>query len=288
MPSTQSLRRVQKIVKGQETSEGAGVKLRRALGIAELSYLDPFLLLDEFKSDDRTDYIAGFPDHPHRGFETVTYMLAGAMEHRDHIGNAGHLSAGSVQWMTAGRGIIHSEMPQQQDGLMWGFQLWVNLPADLKMCPPRYQDIPPEGVPEVTTSDGATVRVIAGEVAGVLGAVTGIVTEPLYLDVTVPRESRFVQDVPSSHNAFCYVFEGEATFGISEADLGRFATPGYLLVLGDGDAVTVATSDSNVRFLLLAAKPLGEPVARYGPFVMNTQEQLTQTLQDLRDGTFLG
>ena len=171
---------------------------------------------------------------------------------------------------------------------MWGFQLWVNLPADLKMCPPRYQDIPPEAVPEVTTRDGATVRVIAGEVAGVLGAVTGIVTEPLYLDVTVPRQSSFVQDVPSSHNAFCYVFEGEATFGIGEADLGRFATPGYLLVLGDGDGVTVATADSSVRFLLLAAKPLGEPVARYDPFVMNTQEQLTQTLQDLRDGTFLG
>ena len=219
MSLTQSLRRVQKIVKGQETSEGAGVKLRKGTGIAELSYLDPFLLLDDSSRTTGPTTIAGFPDHPHRGFETVTYMLAGAMEHRDHIGNAGHLSAGSVQWMTAGRGIIHSEMPQQQDGLMWGFQIWVNLPADLKMCPPRYQDIPPEQVPEMTTSDGATVRVIAGEVAGVLGAVTGIVTKPLYLDATVPRQSRFVQDVPSSHNAFCYVFEGEATFGIGEADL---------------------------------------------------------------------
>ena len=264
------------------------MKLLRALGAAELNYLDPFLLLDEFKSDDRTDYIAGFPDHPHRGFETVTYMLAGTMEHRDHLGNAGHLTAGSVQWMTAGRGVIHSEMPKQEGGLMWGFQLWVNLPAAMKMTPPRYQDIPPEDIPEVTSSDGITVRVITGQSGGVKGPVTGIATAPLYLDVTVPRESRFVQEVPPTHNAFCYVFQGEGQFGLTETDPGRVASPGTLLVLGEGDNVAIATADSEVRFLLLAAEPLGEPVARYGPFVMNTQEELRQTLQDFRDGTFLG
>ena len=288
MSLTRSLRNVQTIVKGQQTSDGAGVKLTRALGTAELNYLDPFLLLDEFKSDDRADYIAGFPDHPHRGFETVTYMLAEAMEHRDHSGSAGHLAAGSVQWMTAGRGIIHSEMPKQEDGLMWGFQLWVNLPAAMKMGPPRYHDIPPEDIPEVTSSGRTTVRVIAGQSGGVDGPLTGIATEPLYLDVTVARQSRFEQDMPSTHNAFCYVFQGEGKFGLTETDPGRFARPGFLLVLGEGDGLAIITASSEVRFLLLAAKPLGEPVARYGPFVMNTQEELRQTLQDLRDGTFLG
>ena len=288
MSLTRSLRNVQTIIKGQQTSDGAGVKLTRALGNAELDYLDPFLLLDAFKSDNRADYIAGFPDHPHRGFETVTYMLAGVMEHRDHIGRAGHLTAGSVERMTAGRGIIHSEMPKQEDGLMWAFQLWVNLPAAMKMGSPRYQDIPPEDIPEVTSSNGTTVRVIAGRAGGVEGPVTGIATEPLYLAVTVARQSRFAQDMPTTHNAFCYVFQGEGKFGLTETDPGRFARPGFLLVLGEGDGLAIATASSEVRLLPLAAKRLGEPVARYGPFVMNTQEELRQALQDLRDGTFLG
>src|SRR5687767_5360320 len=199
-------RTVQRVIIGQETSDGGGVRLKRSLGSAQLDHLDPFLLLDEFKSAQGSDYVAGFPDHPHRGFETVTYMLAGSMEHRDHQGNHGLLGPGSVQWMTAGRGIIHSEMPRQHEGLMWGFQLWVNLPARDKMGPPRYQDIPPDRVPEASTPGGARVRVLAGEAAGRTGPVEGIVTQPLYLDVAVPAGVRFTQPVPAGHSSFAYVF----------------------------------------------------------------------------------
>src|SRR5262245_19888454 len=206
-PSLQNARAVVKVVAGQATSDGAGVRLKRTIGTRALDHVDPFLLLDEFKSEQGSDYIAGFPDHPHRGFETVTYMLAGAMEHRDHKGNHGLLGPGSVQWMTAGRGIVHSEMPRQQDGLMWGFQLWVNLPARDKMGPPRYQDIPPERVPEVTPEDGVRVRVVAGESAGRSGPVEGIVTRPLYLDVGLRPGAAFAQPLPSGHTALVYVFE---------------------------------------------------------------------------------
>ena len=278
-------RSVTQVVGAEDTSEGAGVRLRRSIGTSTLDSLDPFLLLDEFKSDRPDDYIAGFPEHPHRGFETVTYMLAGSMLHQDHKGNMGHLVAGSVQWMTAGRGIIHSEMPQQKDGLMWGFQLWVNLPAREKMREPRYQDIPPEKIPDVARPDGARIRVIAGEAEGVRGPVSGIVTEPLYLDVALPAGGRFQQPIPRDRNAFLYVFEGEGSFG-GDAD-ARSLRSGQLGVLGEGDSLAARAGESGVRFLLLAAKPLGEPVARYGPFVMNTRAEIRQAIQDLETETFV-
>lgn len=276
-------RSVTRIIAAQPTSDGAGVKLSRSLGSPALDYLDPFLLLDEFKSDAGTDYIAGFPDHPHRGFETVTYMLAGAMQHRDHKGNEGNLRAGSIQWMTAGRGIIHSEMPQQQDGLMWGFQLWVNLPAAEKMTAPRYQDIPPEDVPEVLLENGIKIRVLVGESYGVHGAVRGIATDPLYLDVQVPAQLSCSFPVQRGHTAFCYVFDGGGVFGASAQPVTRQ----QLAVLSEGEVVTVKTAETPVRFLLLAGKPLNEPVARYGPFVMNTREEIVQVFEDFRRGTFL-
>ncbi len=280
------LRETQRLVRAQETSDGAGVRLKRSIGTVALDHLDPFLLFDEFKSDRGDDYIAGFPDHPHRGFETVTYMLAGRMEHRDHAGNHGDLIAGSIQWMTAGRGIIHSEMPKQEEGLMWGFQLWVNLPAKDKMTHPRYQDIPPESVPEVAT-EGGTVRVLTGTVRDVRGPVQGIVTEPLYLDVRVREGGSFTQEVPAGHNAFVYVVEGDGRIGVTGNSPGMEAETSMLGVLGDGDAIRIDGGGAGIRFLLLAARPIGEPVARHGPFVMNTEEELRQAFLELRNGTFL-
>ena len=278
------VRRVGRVIAGQETSDGAGVRLRRSLGGPQLAQLDPFLLLDEFKSDDRNDYIAGFPDHPHRGFETVTYMLAGVMQHKDSRGNEGELTGGGVQWMTAGRGIIHSEMPRQTDGLMWGFQLWVNLPGSEKMRAPRYQDIPAADVPEVATGDGGRLRVVAGEAGGAIGAVTGIVTEPLYLDVALEEGGRLSQPIPAGHNAFVYVFEGEVELG-GPADSDRHSVPSrHLAVLEDGDEVQARSAGGPARFLLVAAKPIGEPVARYGPFVMNTRDEIAQAVQDFNEG----
>jgi redox-sensitive bicupin YhaK (pirin superfamily) len=279
-----SERRVIKVVEGQPTSEGAGVRLTRMIGTPELDHLDPFLLLDEFKSDRADDYLAGFPDHPHRGFETVTYMLAGSMLHQDHVGNRGELVPGSVQWMTAGRGIIHSEMPRQKDGLMWGFQLWVNLPARDKMTAPRYQDIAPGKIPEVGLAAGVRVRVLAGEVGGVHGPVEGIVTQPLYLDVHMDRGGRAELAVEPGHNAFVYVYEGRTTLG---TDGGREVTAGQLAILGDGARLTAATAAAPARFLLLAARPLREPVARYGPFVMNTREEIVQAVEDYRQGRLI-
>ncbi len=280
-------RKVLKIVQARETSDGAGVRLKRSLGTQEFEILDPFLLLDEFKSDVGNDYIAGFPDHPHRGFETVTYMLAGSMQHGDHKGNSGNLVAGSVQWMTAGKGIIHSEMPKQKDGLLWGFQLWINLPATDKMCEPRYQEFPPEEIPEIETEDGIKIRVIAGEGGGATGVVKGIATDPLYLDVTMPARSRFKQKVAPDYNMFAYVFAGEGKFGVSDSEPGKVAGVHHLAMFSRGDCVTIATTDTAVRFLLLAARPLKEPVARYGPFVMNTREEIMQAVTDFREGTFL-
>jgi quercetin 2,3-dioxygenase len=275
-------RSVARIVSGRPASDGAGVQLLRVIGTADLDHVDPFLLLDEFRSDRPDDYLAGFPDHPHRGFETVTYMLAGAMEHRDHAGNHGLLGPGSIQWMTAGRGIIHSEMPRQQDGLMWGFQLWVNLPASHKMTAPRYQDIPPDLVPAVTL-DGVTVKVLAGEAQGQRGPVAGIVTEPLYLDVALASGASLRQPLPPEHTAFAYVFEGEAGVGEPASPLKR----GSLAVLGPGDSVFVSAGRDPARLLLLAARPLKEPIARYGPFVMNTRAEIARAFQDLQNGTFL-
>jgi len=282
-----SARTVTQLITAQPTSDGAGVRLFRTIGSQALDSVDPFLLLDEFKSDQKTDYIAGFPDHPHRGFETVTYMLAGSMRHKDHKGNEGNLVAGSVQWMTAGRGIIHSEMPKQDNGLMWGFQLWVNLPAAEKMTAPRYQDIPPENVPETTLADGTNIRVIAGESAGLRGAVRGIVTAPLYLDVSIPSRTTCTLPVQPGHAALCYVFVGQGRFGVTDTNLGQLVAAQQLAVLSDGEELTVRTEEEAVRFLLLAGKPLREPIARYGPFVMNTREEIAQAFEDFRKGTFL-
>jgi len=278
-------RTVTKIITGQPTSDGAGVRLTRMIGTPALEQLDPFLLLDEFKSDRPGDYLAGFPDHPHRGFETVTYMLAGAMEHRDHSGNQGELRAGSVQWMTAGRGIVHSEMPRQRDGLMWGFQLWVNLPARDKMIAPRYQDIPPERVPEATLAEGVTARVIAGEAGGVRGPVEGIATQPVYLDVRLAPGAVVELRLIPGHNAFAYVYDGRVTLGPASGP--QEVSAGQLAALSDGDSVRAATgSDGPGRLLLLAARPLREPIARYGPFVMNTREEIVQAVDDYRSGRF--
>jgi redox-sensitive bicupin YhaK (pirin superfamily) len=280
-----SERRVVKIVTGQPTSDGAGVRLTRVIGTPALEHFDPFLLLDEFKSDRPDDYLAGFPDHPHRGFETVTYMLAGSMRHRDHVGNQGELVAGSVQWMTAGRGIIHSEMPRQKDGLLWGFQLWVNLPAHDKMTAPRYQDISPEKIPEVALADGVRARVIAGEAGGARGPVAGIATQPLYLDVGMSPRGRAALILQMGHNAFVYVYEGRVALGDGGA---QEIAAGQLAVLSDGEQLNAATSDVAARFLLLAARPLREPIARYGPFVMNTRDEIAKAVQDYQAGTLLG
>ncbi len=280
-------RTVTKIVKAQPTSDGAGVRLFRTIGSQALDSLDPFLLLDEFKSEQSNDYLAGFPDHPHRGFETVTYMLAGSMQHKDHKGNEGNLVAGSVQWMTAGRGIIHSEMPKQDNGMMWGFQLWVNLPAAEKMTAPRYQDIPPEDVPETTLANGTKIRVIAGESAGLQGAVQGIVTNPLYLDVHVPCTTTHSLSVQKGHTALCYVFGGQGQFGATDTVPGQQIATQQLALLSDGEELTVKTENDSVRFLLLAGKPLREPIARYGPFVMNTREEIIKAVEDYQRGTFL-
>lgn len=280
METKDQARTVTAVVRGAETSDGAGVNLVRVIGTSRLDALDPFLMLDEFRSDAADDYIAGFPDHPHRGFETVTYMLAGEMEHRDHKGNRGRLTAGSVQWMTAGRGIIHSEMPKQQDGLMWGFQLWVNLPSRDKMMAPRYQDIPPEAVPEVRRADGTLVRVIAGSHEGVDGAVRGIVTSPLYLDVRLPPGASISQPIDRGHASFAYLYEGGGTIGGSSLERGELG------VLSDGDGVFAEAGAKGLRFILLAARPLREPVARYGPFVMNTRDELIQAFDDFRAGRF--
>ncbi len=274
------VRPVVKVIRGQAASDGAGVKLTRVIGTHALPELDPFLLLDEFRSDDANDYSAGFPDHPHRGFETVTYMLAGRMRHGDNRGNVGLLKPGSVQWMTAGRGIVHSEMPEQENGLMWGFQLWVNLPAKDKMTAPRYQDIAPEKIPEVDAGPGAQVRVIAGEFNGVAGPVQAAATEPLYLDVRLAPNSSLPAEVPESHNAFIYVYEGE--IGAGGAQLAR----GELGVFGAGGSVVLTTGDQAARAIVVAGKPLNEPIARHGPFVMNTQEQIRQTIEDYQAGRF--
>ncbi|MGH6968957.1 MAG: pirin family protein [Stellaceae bacterium] len=275
-----SSRTITRRVRGIPTSDGAGVKLTRVIGQPKLDSLDPFLLLDEFGSDSATDYIAGFPDHPHRGFETVTYMLDGRMRHRDNHGNSGLLESGSVQWMTAGRGIVHSEMPEQEHGLMRGFQLWVNLAAKDKMMPPRYQDIEPARIPEVALAGGGKVRVLAGTFDGVKGPVADIVTDPLLLDVVLGGTGEVLVPVPAGHNGFAYVFDGEATVG----ELGTRVARGHVAVLGAGDAVWLAGGPG--RVLLAAGKPLAEPVARYGPFVMNTPDEIRQAIADYQSGRF--
>jgi redox-sensitive bicupin YhaK (pirin superfamily) len=273
-------RDVERLVAGQATSDGAGVKLTRVLTHTLQRRLDPFLMLDAFGTDNPNDYIAGFPDHPHRGFETVTYVIAGRMRHRDSAGNEGLLENGSVQWMTAGRGVIHSELPEQQEGRMEGFQLWLNLPARDKMREPWYRDIGSSQVPELELP-GVKVRVIAGQSHGVDGAVQREVTEPLYLDVHLQPGAKFEQVLPPQHNAFVYVYRGTLSVGDTQVPERRMAILANTL---DSDGVRLRAADAPARALLIAGKPLNEPIAQYGPFVMNTEEQLRQAVEDFRAG----
>lgn len=274
-------RGVERLVRGVATSDGAGVRLTRVLTHDLQRRLDPFLMLDAFRNENPDDYMGGFPDHPHRGFETVTYMLAGRMRHHDSAGNAGLLGPGCVQWMVAGSGLIHSELPEQEEGLMEGFQLWLNLPAKDKMIAPSYRDIPTETIPEYTTQDGVRVRVIAGESGEVAGAVQRPNTEPLYLDAHLPAGSRFVQAVPSGHNAFVFVYRGAVTIA------GTPVADRHMAILAnDGAAAVALEAAQDARVLLIAGRPLNEPIAQYGPFVMNSSAQIEQTLRDYRDGKF--
>ncbi len=273
-------RRVERVFAGMAASDGDGVKLSRIIGRPGLEDLDPFLLLDEFRSEDGADYIGGFPDHPHRGFETVTYMLAGRMRHGDNQGNVGLLRPGSVQWMTAGRGIVHSEMPEQEDGLLQGFQLWVNLAAKDKMTAPRYQDIDPELIPVVEAPGGVSVKVLAGFVGNVKGVVDTGVTDPTYLDIVLPPGASFSQALPEGHNAFVYVYDGGVVIG------DRGLQRGEVGILSKGGRVEVQAASEPTRALLIAGKPLGEPVVRHGPFVMNTVAEIRQAVEDFNAGRF--
>ena len=277
-----STRKIARVVRGMPTSDGAGVKLTRVIGSPQLMDLDPFLMLDEFGTDRPEDYIAGFPDHPHRGFETVTYMLDGRMRHRDNHGNSGLLVPGAVQWMSAGRGLVHSEMPEQQEGRMRGFQLWINLPARLKMSEPRYQEFPPDQIPSVAPAPGVVVKIIAGEAGGVRGPVEQAATDPVYLDLHLQPGANFAQPLPEHHSAFLYVYEGAlAVDGVMPVLAQQLA------MLGSGESLVVrATAEGTTRAILVAGRPLREPVARYGPFVMNTREELVQAVEDLRAGRF--
>jgi len=280
-------RTLKQVIHSIPTSDGAGVKLQRSIGQAASMRLDPFLMLDEFSSSNADDYIAGFPDHPHRGFETVTYMLDGHMLHRDHLGNQGDLRSGGAQWMTAGRGIIHSEMPQQESGRMRGFQLWINLPASEKMKPAGYRDIQPDEIPELMLANGGKIRVIAGTAEidhqaehhrVVQGPIHGISTEPLFLDVRLPANATFSNPVAQGHNAFIYPYEGNV--GIGPNSTKRSIGPQTVGVLSAGDNIEVESGAEPAAFLVLAAKPLLEPVLQYGPFVMNTREQIEQAIYD--------
>jgi len=275
-------REVERLVAGMATSDGAGVKLTRVLTQPLQRRLDPFLMLDAFGTDNPDDYIGGFPDHPHRGFETVTYMIAGRMRHRDNAGHEGLLQNGGVQWMTAGRGIVHSELPEQEDGRMEGFQLWLNLPARDKMTPPWYRDIQSDDIPEFVTAEGVTVRAIAGASHGVQGAMQRDVTQPLYLDLRLPAGSTFKQTLPAKHNAFVYVFGGELKIGEKNVPSQRMA----ILANGEDRDGVVLTAETESRALLIAGAPLNEPIAQYGPFVMNTQQELIQAVNDFQAGRF--
>ncbi len=297
-----SLRPVKEIIHTQTAMEGAGVRLERAFGFGQTGEFDPFLLFDDFRNDDPRHYLAGFPWHPHRGIETITYVLAGSVEHGDSLGNQGRMTAGDVQWMTAGRGILHQEMPQgDEQGRMHGFQLWANLPSSLKMTAPRYQDIPSSAIPEVTDDDGTRVRVVSGEFWGQRGPVDGVAAEPSYLDVSVPAGKRKRLGVETGRNAFAYVFAGSGTFRDASAPRAvltesgaepdapaRYDAANHSLVLFDrGDEIVVQAGDEGIRFLLVSGKPIEEPVAWYGPIVMNTQDELRQAVSELRDGTFI-
>lgn len=290
MNTTTSKRALARVIPGIETSDGAGVKLRRSIGSGQGLRLDPFLMLDEFGTENPDDYIAGFPPHPHRGFETVTYMIDGHMRHEDHLGNVGELKSGGVQWMTAGRGVIHSEMPQQESGRMRGFQLWLNLPAAEKLKPASYRDIPADEIPTLATDAGVRLKLIAGrqtvdgrELAGPINPQPGaMVTDPLFLDLELPAGASQRLDVPEGHNAFVYAYEGAVSVA------GQTIPSRQAGVLGDGGAVQIEAGPQGARMILVAGKPLGEPVVQYGPFVMNSREQIEQALADYRDGTLTG
>ncbi len=298
-----SIRPVKRVAQSVPTMEGAGVKLRRAFGFGETGETDPFLLLDDFRNDRPQDYLAGFPWHPHRGIETITYVLAGTVEHGDSLGNHGTLGSGDVQWMTAGRGIMHQEMPQGDDkGRMHGFQLWANLPSSLKMAAPRYQDVQAAAIPEITDDDGTHVRVVCGEFWGKKGPVDGVAADPRYLDVFVPAGKRKTLKVEVERHAFAYVFEGDGAFAYASKPFGvltekqidgeevlfREPVGDRSLVLFDaGDEITVQAGERGIRFLLVSGKPIKEPVAWYGPIVMNTQAELQQAVSELRAGTFI-
>jgi len=273
----QSERKIVRTVSAIPTSDGAGVNLKRSIGITALDHLDPFLLLDNIESDDSADYIGGFPEHPHRGFETVTYMVEGRMRHRDSMGSEGLLESGGAQWMTAGRGVVHSEMPEQEEGRLHGFQLWVNLPATRKMIPARYQDIQPNEIPEIELENGK-VRLLAGEYGGTSGPINGIDIEPVFMDVEVKGGSIPTISVPENHTAFIYVFSGEVAIA------GRTVTTDTLAILGEGRFINLS---GHGRVLLVAGAPIGETIARHGPFVMNTEQELRQAFQDFHTGNFL-
>lgn len=281
-------RQLQQLIPALGTSDGAGVKIKRSLGQSQQARLDPFLMLDEFNSESSDDYIGGFPSHPHRGFETVTYMLEGHMLHEDHMGNQGNLRSGDVQWMTAGRGIIHSEMPQQEEGRMHGFQMWLNLPAAEKMKPAHYRDIPANDIPRLDLANGGKVKVIAGAVSVgdqvAEGPIQGLSTEPRYWDVQLPAGARFEQVLPKGLNAFLYVFEGDLTVGEPPRQLKN----GSAGILSDGDEITLTAGDKGARALVLAGKPIGEPIAQYGPFVMNTSDEIEEAINDYRAGKLAG
>ncbi len=277
---TLASRPVTRVVTATPASDGAGVKLNRVIATPSLPDLDPFLLLDEFGSESASDYIAGFPDHPHRGFETVTYMLAGRMRHTDNHGHSGLLVSGGVQWMTAGRGIVHSEMPEQESGLMRGFQLWVNLPARDKMTAPRYQEFAPAEIPVAEPARGVRAKVIAGAVGGVTGPVEGIAVAPLYADFELAPDATLDLPVPADHTAFVYVYEGGAKVG------GTMLPARRLGVLGAGDSVAIVAGPTGARLIFVAGRPINEPVARYGPFVMNTRDEIIQAVEDFQAGRF--
>jgi redox-sensitive bicupin YhaK (pirin superfamily) len=277
-------RRVRQVTKSVAAMEGAGVRLHRAIGLGRPEQYDPFLLFDDFRGDRAEDYQAGFPWHPHRGMETVTYVLRGRVDHGDSLGNRGSIGPGDLQWMSAGRGIIHQEMPKgAEDGAMYGFQLWANLPASHKMSEPRYREIAASQIPIFTDPGGATVRVIAGKVGAVEGPVTDVVTRPQYLDVELPAGSAFAQATPRGHTVFAYVIGGQGMFHESEREIGDR----HLVWFGDGDFVSVRTEKHSARFLLISGAPIGEPIAWQGPIVMNTEEELRQAFEELDRGTFL-
>ncbi|HZR23761.1 MAG TPA: pirin family protein [Vicinamibacterales bacterium] len=293
-----SIRAVKRVTSSKPTLEGAGVHLRRAFGFGNTTDFDPFLLLDDFRNENPDDYLAGFPWHPHRGIETITYVLAGTVEHGDSLGNRGAMGAGDVQWMTAGRGILHQEMPKgDANGRMHGFQLWANLPASLKMTNPRYQDIAAKDIPEITDDDGTHVRVITGDFWGKKGPVEGVAADPRYLDISVAPGARKVIPVDRTNHAFAYVFAGSGSFRDASQPLGvmneltnaREADTGNrsLVLFDQGDEVVVQAGDEGIRFLLVSGRPLDEPVAWYGPIVMNTQDELQQAFGELRAGTFI-